>query len=146
MIAHPGNRDWDNPCRLLHAFKRDKQPWQRGEDDALGTHTMGNGVTHYKLQCRACGQKSGSIPNMLAEQWIAAGVVLEWSTRKTPNTYPPCSYTGCNQPGMHHHHIAPRNTFGREADRYPTVPLCQAHHTHWHQVMDGYRWQARGAA
>lgn len=146
MTPHPGNRSWDNPCTALHAYKLDGQPWQRGDDDALGTHTMGNGVTHYRLRCNKCGQQSGAVPTVLAAEWMRAGEPLAWQTAKTPNTYAPCSYQGCTNPGMHAHHTAPRNTFGPEAEHYPVVYLCQAHHTHWHQRMDGYRWQARRAS
>ena len=47
---------------------------------------------------------------------------------------PACFVRVCpNQPGQQHH-VAPRDLFS-DSDDWPTVWLCQKHHSRWHQVM-----------
>ena len=63
------------------------------------------------------------------------------SLAKAPTTAeptPPCSYSGCTETQTQMHHIAPRSIF-EDADRYPVVPLCRAHHVAWHQRLDAWK-------
>ena len=53
----------------------------------------------------------------------------------------PCSYSGCTETRTQMHHVAPRSIF-KDADSYPVVPLCRAHHVALHQRLDA--WKAEG--
>ena len=53
----------------------------------------------------------------------------------------PCSYSGCTETCTQMHHVAPRSIF-EDADSYPVVPLCRAHHVALHQRLDA--WKAEG--
>ncbi len=48
-----------------------------------------------------------------------------------------CGYVGCTSfVQVEHHHYAPFEFFGPEAELYPVLPLCHEHHEHWHKVID----------
>ncbi len=48
-----------------------------------------------------------------------------------------CGYVGCTSfVQVEHHHYAPSEFFGPEADLYPVLPLCREHHEHWHKVIN----------
>lgn len=40
------------------------------------------------------------------------------------------------------HHLAPRELFGDDAERWPTVQVCRPCHMHWHHIVNSAR---RGA-
>ncbi len=132
-------------CRNTHA------QWGTLRKDLVfeGHHslviTCRNGTHQVQLECSTCGKRSGPLPK---SQWSAA--ILGCATvvtqdNRTNSHYPACTVIGCPEPGMEHHHFAPVNTFGRtEANRWPVLPLCKAHHRAWHQQMHGYRFNAKG--
>jgi len=60
---------------------------------------------------------------------------------KAPTTAeptPPCSYSGCTETQTQMHHVAPRSIF-EDADWYPVVPFCRAHHVAYHQRLDAWK-------
>lgn len=118
--------------------------WQRGTGDELVMLVKGNRSIAYRLRCTACGRQSTDVPLTQIKAWALA--VADVEIRDT-NTYDACVVAGCDQPGVDEHHFAPRNTFGDQADLWPTAALCRSHHVEWHRHMDGYRWhRARAAA
>jgi hypothetical protein len=105
-----------------------------------------NGSFQVHVACNDCGERSGPLGKDL---WATVVMMYPHDIRHQDNSvhasYPDCVVDGCDEPGMEHHHFAPVNTFGwREANRWPLLPLCKAHHRFWHLTMDGYRWHARG--
>jgi hypothetical protein len=106
-----------------------------------------SGVINYELVCLTpgCRFHTSPIPNYDAQWHIRTNKFTELPPRINTST-DTCSYTGCESTEIEWHHFAPRNTFGREADNYPVMPLCRAHHQGWHQTMDGYRWRGKSAA
>ncbi len=64
----------------------------------------------------------------------------KWLDRANPTAEPtpPCSYSGCTETKTQMHHIAPRSIF-EDADWYPVVPLCRAHHVAYHQRLDAWK-------
>ena len=109
---------------------------------AIRKFTKANGSINYELLCtvEGCRFKTSSIPNVMAEPLLAKLPIL---AGRHNNSGRVCSYQGCESTHIEFHHFAPRNTFGLEAENYPIHPLCREHHHHWHQQMDGYRWQQR---
>jgi hypothetical protein len=118
--------------------------WRRGSRDEFGILVDAGGRISHRMRCMACGTMSSNLP---INQWRAWGITdVAFTDIREPGTYDPCVVTGCQQPGREEHHFAPRNTFGDEADHWPTGALCRKHHHEWHRRMDGYRWHRRAAA
>jgi hypothetical protein len=114
----------------------------RGVNEVTEVIMLRNGQRQVKLRCRNCGNLVGPIPKSALAEWMAdLGVPI--IRQGSDYTYPPCNYRGCQVPGEEMHHFAPRNTFGEDADNWPVMALCKAHHHEWHQRMDGYLWQRR---
>lgn len=111
---------------------------------AIRKFIKSNGVTTYELVCttNGCRFKTSAIPSAGAQRLIGKLPMVD--ARHTSASTHTCGYLGCDSTEIEWHHYAPRNTFGYEADSYPCLPLCRAHHRHWHQMMDGYRCHARG--
>jgi hypothetical protein len=132
-------------CSPTHARKVGGT-WVPGENDRYELVVQGNGVGQISVRCTACGARCGFLPYAVWQQWQAAGAVLSSGRVHESNTYPPCSYAGCEAEGRQVHHFAPWNTFGPDAENWPTAPFCQTHHQLWHRTMDGYRWHRKGVA
>lgn len=142
----PTTRDLLQCCTAVHAAKlHTTGQWTPGDaDQILGVLITASGIKQYRSLCRRCSQRSGSIPHWIVEgTWADLGLRPAWHD-DTSNSGPTCAYLDCKSPAEWHH-TAPRNTFGPDADRWPLVPLCPAHHRGWHQRMDGYRWHTPGA-
>lgn len=137
-------------CSKQHSIKVYTTPgrgeWIRGEDEEFGIVVTGNGRPQFKARCRACGTTSSALPYGLIISWGLKITDFVWTKINKPTEYEPCSVRGCQAKPTEHHHFAPYNTFGREADDWPVMPLCQSHHTEWHQRMNGYQWNRKGAA
>ena len=110
---------------------------------AIRKFIKSNGVTNYELVCavNGCRYKSSPIPNSGAESLLGKLPIIEPRYSSAPEHI--CGYQGCQSTEVEWHHYAPYNTFGREADNYPCLPLCRAHHRYWHQQMNGYQWNRR---
>lgn len=98
------------------------------------------------VACDDCGERTGPLAK---DRWEEVILSYPHNYRQQDNSvhahYEACSVESCDDPGMEYHHFAPVNRFGWvEADRWPILPLCKAHHLSWHKTMDGYRWHARG--
>lgn len=132
-------------CHLRHSCKREGL-WQRGDDETPGIVHQSDGGFQIKMRCNACGAKSGALPRGLIDAWGITPDRFGWSKTNEPREHEPCVVEGCGLTPTEYHHFAPRNTFGVEADQWPVLPLCVAHHRAWHQRMDGYRWHRKGAA
>lgn len=134
-------------CTAVHAAKLVSiGQWTPGDaDQLLGVLITASGIKQYRSWCRRCSTRSDSIPHWIVEGWWAdQGFRPVWLI-DTSDSGPRCAYRGCGLPAEWHH-TAPRNTFGPDAERWPVVPLCPAHHRGWHERMDGYRWHMPGAS
>jgi hypothetical protein len=130
-------------CPHKHAQPMGKRRWFIPEDSRLGTHIKVNGVLTYKMRCSHCGVESSPIPNEQARYLMSAGFEVEWARNETEPAVA-CCVTGCTNTGYEWHHFAPRNTFP-DAEDWPVEKLCVTHHRYWHQMMDGYRWNAKAS-
>lgn len=133
-------------CPETHA---DRHPrWARGSDDRSLIIITINRTAQWKLICNKCGKVSGAIPNRLIHDlgMTPAGEVQINNPDCRALRWDPCSYIGCNTEITELHHFAPRNTFGADAENWPVMPLCRAHHVEWHTRMDGYEWRKKAAA
>lgn len=136
--------DWQN-CHLEHSMKRDGI-WRRGADEEPGEIICSNGTTQVKMRCNNCGSKSGALPYATIHAWGITQADCTWKVTNEPYEHEPCVIVGCGLTPVEYHHFAPRNTFGSEADNWPVLPLCVAHHREWHRRMDGYRWHRKSVA
>lgn len=126
-----------------HPYKLDNGSWRYPQGrTAIRKLIKSNGATNYEFVCtvQGCRWKSSPIPNELAEVASKTLPVLE-PRRSAYAATSRCGYLGCESTEVEWHHYAPYNTFGREADNYPVLPLCRQHHRHWHETMDGYQWR-----
>lgn len=135
-------------CPKRHSRKvyatPDRGEWQRGEDEELGIVVLGDGRPQIRTRCRACGKTSSPLPHALITAWDLNLSDFTWDRINPPAEYAPCSVRGCERKPTEYHHFAPCNTFGREADDWPVMPLCREHHVDWHQRMTGYEWHRPG--
>lgn len=138
---------WDRRanCPAQHSVSNG-HTWTRGENEALGVIICADGRPMYKLRCRVCGTAGTPVSTRLLAAWGLGPADLEWEQRNEPRRYDPCVVANCGVTPTEYHHFAPRNTFGDEADSWPYLPLCRAHHVEWHTRMDGYRWHRKGVA
>lgn len=134
-------------CGQTHTQKRDGA-WRRGDaTESFRAVLQSNGRVSIKAYCQTCRIASGPLPTAQLAAW---GV--QWhdvtdvrvNAAATAANFPPCSYENCDGWPTEYHHFAPYNTFGDDANNWPVMPLCAAHHRQWHQTMDGYRWHKRG--
>ena len=132
-------------CPSAHSTPRGGH-WTRGANEALGVIICSNGTRQHKMRCRTCGTTGSPIPARQLSAWGLTPADIEWTRANAPQQYEPCVYSGCTVTPTEYHHFAPRNTFGSDADSWPCLPVCRAHHVEWHQRMDGYRWHRKGAA
>jgi hypothetical protein len=132
-------------CQLQHSSKVDGT-WRRGTDETPGKVTCANGAIQVKMRCNACGSKSGALPYLVVREWGISEDDCLWQVVNPPYEHQPCVVEDCGAVPTEWHHFAPRNTFGTEADLWPVLPLCVAHHRAWHQRMDGYRWHRKAVA
>lgn len=137
-------------CPKRHSRKvyttPDHGEWQRGEDEDLGIVVLGNGRPQLRMRCRTCGATSGALPYALIGPWGLKISDVAWERVNKRAEYEPCSVRGCQSKETEYHHFAPYNTFGREADDWPVMPLCREHHVEWHRRMNGYQWNRRSVA
>lgn len=132
-------------CTVKHSASS-SGVWFIHPDALLGTYRQASGDIKYRLACHACEKESSDLPTALARNMLEQGADLQWHRESPLTVYEPCVYRGCVNPRTEYHHFAPSNTFGREADNWPTLPLCRVHHEQWHKTMDGYRWNAKRVA
>lgn len=142
---------WRTSCSLEHSRKvydatHPRGCWIRGDDEAFGIVFASNGQPHIKARCRHCNQTSSALPAAAIRAWGLTVTDLTWQQVNNPIEHEPCCVLGCGATPTEYHHFAPRNTFGVEADNWPCLPLCLPHHVEWHQKMDGYQRNRRGAA
>lgn len=64
------------------------------------------------------------------ERW---GIKLEDIPVLEDNAMIGCEVSGCRNPGIEMHHIAPRSIWGADAENWPMFNLCIAHHQEWHR-------------
>lgn len=132
-------------CPFRHTTGGSAIPWVRGSNEKAEVILLRNGQRQVKLRCRNCGRLTGALPKQAVLEWMSdLGTPLVRQGWNEP--YPPCSYRECDEPGEDMHHFAPCNTFGRDADNWPVMPLCKPHHREWHQRMNGYLWHRRAAS
>jgi hypothetical protein len=137
--------DKQSLCPYRHTVGSSSHPWVLGENEVAEVILLRNGQRQVKLRCRNCGTATGALPKQAVFEWMSdLGPPL--IREGYMGSYPPCSYRGCSAPGVDMHHFAPWNTFGRDADNWPVMPLCQSHHRAWHQQMDGYHWHRKAAS
>lgn len=117
--------------------------WTRGANEAVEQIICADGREQFKMRCRTCNTAGGPVSPATLNAWGLHRGHIELVRHKDARTYDPCSYRGCTTTPTEHHHFAPRNTFGADADEWPCLPLCRAHHLAWHQRMDGYRWHRK---
>lgn len=132
-------------CDRQHSRKVNGQ-WVRGDNEEPGEVICANGVTQVKMRCGYCGAKSGALPYKVIHAWGLVQADCTWRVEHEPYEHQPCIVLNCGLKPTEQHHFAPRNTFGADADLWPVLPLCVAHHREWHQRMDGYRWHRKGIA
>lgn len=139
-------------CPTEHTLKSyvasPRGEWNRGQENLFVLLVQGDGQCKYRLQCQSCGKRTSDLPTSIAASWglFEKRYPFDIVDARQQNIYPACSVSGCADEGREFHHFAPRNTFGREAEAWPVLPLCRPHHLDWHQRMDGYRWHRQGAA
>ena len=141
----PTNFERRQQCDAAHSIPRNGS-WTRGDNETLGVIICANGSRQHKMLCQTCQTTGSPIPTRQLEAWGLAPTDIRWTRTNTPGVYPPCSYRGCRTTPTELHHFSPRNTFGGDADNWPCLPLCRAHHVEWRQRMDGYRWHRAGVA
>lgn len=128
-------------CPLVHTTPS-VNGWQFTESIELGALIKRNGVVEYRVRCTGCGTESSGIGNNNFRLLLARGLEFTWFRQENNDSQLRCSHKTCTRDGIEWHHIAPRNTFP-DADDWPILPLCRFHHQHWHQMMDGYRWNTK---
>lgn len=121
-------------CTFHHSRKVD-DIWIRGERETIEVVRLRNGVISVKLRC-ICGELSGGLPKDVVWEWLDPFGAIVFRTHDGVQ----CVVATCTSEETEYHHFAPRNTFLLDADDWPILPLCPAHHREWHQRMDGYRW------
>lgn len=131
-------------CHYTHTGKTGPNgTWTRGNAPETAILLIqGNGIRNIKLRCTHCKEISGAVPHKVAESWNLAEIITEERIGRSDQK---CVVTTCTSHYVEHHHFAPRNTFGSDADQWPVMPLCRAHHHEWHAQMDGYQWHKRAA-
>lgn len=127
----------------VHAAKK-YGCWTRGTRDEYGLLVKADGRISHRIRCIACGRLSSDVPLNQIKAWGIEDITF--TDIRPAGQYDACVVVGCEKPGVDEHHFAPRNTFGEEADSWPTAALCRKHHVEWHQRMDGYRWHRQAAA
>lgn len=127
-------------CAVPHTGNPDGV-WVRGQETTVEVVTTSNGTLVVKLRCDTCRNLTGALPRQVVWEWLDPfGPVLF----RVNDSGQECVVEGCASHLIEWHHFAPRNTFGRQADSWPVLPLCREHHVEWHQRMDGYRWHRAG--
>lgn len=107
---------------------------EQGHPEAVvAYHVAQNGARHLCWWCEPCDrnvtfQKSGRRKSFLLPSDIPAGVVLDKLPEfRAVERIVECYW--CHQPARcEWHHIAPKELYGKDADRFPLVPLCAACH------------------
>ncbi len=124
-----------------HGQWHEMETWSRIE---IVWFTDGAGRRSLRHMCPWCGRRSNGMKSWKVPDAYTTGRYRE--VLGEPISYPICEVKTCEQPGMHIHHLAPSNTFGDEADDWPTMNVCQRHHDEWHRKMHTYdRYQRREA-
>lgn len=132
-------------CTATHTTT-DGTTWTRGSNEALGVIICADGRPQYKFRCRQCDTKGTPVSTVLLTGWGYTPANIEWKQFNAPRPYEPCSVKSCISTPTEMHHFAPYNTFNADANNWPVMPLCRAHHVEWHRRMDGYRWHKSGVA
>lgn len=118
--------------------------WVQGQETTIEVVEARNGVVQVKLRCDNCRRLTGPLPKQVVWEWLNPFAPMVF--RSNDDRIETCVVADCESTLVERHHFAPRNTFGEQADDWPVLPLCRAHHVEWHTRMDGYRWHRMGVA
>lgn len=140
----PARYHRDN-CPSAHSVSNGST-WTRGTDEAVEQIICTDGREQFKMRCRLCNTAGGPVSPRQLNAWGLSRHDIEIVRQNESRAYEPCTVLACSVTPTEMHHFAPRNTFTTEADLWPCLPLCRAHHVEWHRRMDGYRWHAKAVA
>lgn len=128
-------------CPVEHS-RPTNRGWWFSDDIEIGVLIKSNGVQEHRVRCTLCGRESSGIGKRNYEYLTLRGFIPTWCRTDEKLDTLRCVVNGCTQTGFEMHHFAPRNIF-HDSDDWPYLPLCRMHHQHWHQMMDGYRWNRK---
>ena len=108
-------------------------------DSTLGKIVFRNGSENYTWICSICSKpiEAGKyISKITARRYRNLPDIPVIADYRTNAVEPLCGYKGCKAENIEYHHWAPKELFGsKEADKWPTSPLCPHHHNLWHNKM-----------
>jgi len=118
-------------CPLEHSIKMLGQ-WRFAPAITVGVLVKTNGSVAYKIRCIGCGDTK-VIKQHEANILMKRGYGIGFVSLPTGIDSNICQVRGCGSTITEKQHWAPQAIFGKEANDWPTSPLCPAHHREWHQ-------------
>ena len=112
--------------------------WITGSNEHLVIEKLNGRILMYRAVCNVCGTRSSSMPKAVFvwRKWHCEVRTVERDNGVADET--PCVVGGCPGRDIQWHHIAPRSVFGAAAEAWPIIPVCQPHHSEWHDAMADY--------